>query len=341
MHRAIRVVALTTFVLLHAGSSPFGVHAAEKSKVVIGATVSLAYIPVHLASALGYYREIEDRLKVTVDVQMMNSGTDTMKALIARQADFTVQQGVEVIQVRAQAQDARILSTWINTGVIAVMVKPESPYTTVKDLDGKTWGITAFGAGVHLQSVSIAQAFGLDVGKVRFLPVAGGANYIPALQAGKVDAIGTGEPSISKMEYEKIGRALVDLYDPETTRKVFGGPVASSVLVTRGDVIKEHPELTQAVVAAHQKAVRWLLENRSNPDLVWSKLPASAQSAKAYGSSILRRITGAMSADGLTGEEAVAAVIKNLKDTDQIPANARLDPKDAFDNSFVRKAGGQ
>ncbi|MBI4580651.1 MAG: ABC transporter substrate-binding protein [Planctomycetes bacterium] len=312
--------------------------APAKSVVGLGVVNSLINMQLFLADSLGYFKEVEQKLNVKVELQNFNSSVDTGKALAAGQVDFIQNSGFDVVQRQLESQDFRVLATWSQTGIMAVMVKPDSSYKQVTDLAGKTWGVSALGAGTHTQSISIARTYGLDPNSVNFIGVAAGANYIPALRDGKVDVIAAGEPSVSQMEQENIGRALVDLFDPATARKVFGSDIVGWGLVSRGEVIDTYPEITQAIVTAHYKAEKWLIDNKDKPDLVFDKLPDVFKSARPAASRFVPRLVGSLAPNALTTEAMIEAQIKNLKDTDQIPKDAKVNVKATFNNRFVEQA---
>jgi NitT/TauT family transport system substrate-binding protein len=127
----------------------------------------------------------------------------------------------------------------------------------------------------------------LTGGDVLVLPTAN-ADQLSLFQQGKLDAVWTVEPWVSRLELEAKGRIFLEQTDAVTT-----------VLVTSVKFLKLHPAVVEKFKLAHQEITQWL---NDHPD------EAKAQVRAGLSAEMKREISPAL----------VASAWRRLKFTDQV-----------------------
>jgi ABC-type nitrate/sulfonate/bicarbonate transport system substrate-binding protein len=133
-----------------------------------------------------------------------------------------------------------------------LMARPE--FKTIKELSGKTIGVTAFGGGPDLVGRMMIQHFGLDPQKdVKF--VAGGSNEgrLMRMTQGLLDATVASFPwdfHGKKMGFNVLARS----------EELFTYPISGAIAHTKK--IKEKPNEIKRLIRAGIKANRYMRENR-------------------------------------------------------------------------------
>ena len=223
--------------------------AQETLSIRIGGTGNYGpVLPVIAAQELGLFK------KAGVDAQFTNfsGGSASMEGLAAGEVDLinyfppglalARQRGVEATIVGAGTLTPR---GW------AIMVKRDSDITDLKQLIGKTIGITANGSTTDFFALWAAKQAGGDFVRV---PVGGGA-LIPSLMNGNVVAISGYPPLTYKLELSGDGRILVDLGRAME-------PNLPDVWIASDKIIKENPEAVRRGLVGLYSAVQYMKANR-------------------------------------------------------------------------------
>lgn len=232
-------VALLGIFLLHTS-----VHAVDKIR--ISTPADAAHFTMHLAQKRGFLKEEGFDAEVIVI-----SGPVANVALSNGDTDYFSGFG-SALRAILQGLPLRIVACYRPTPHFMLQSRPE--FKSVKDLKGKTIGITVFGGGPDLVGRLIIKHFGLDPDKdVKFVPGGTGEGRYIRMQQGLLDA------TIATVPTDYLGRKMgfpVIVRSEDLFTYPFSG------LTTHIKKIKEKPEEVKRVIRAGIKANRYMRENR-------------------------------------------------------------------------------
>ncbi len=271
-------VALLGIFLLHTG-----VQAADKIR--ISTPGDAAHFTMHLAQKRGFLKEEGFDAEVIVI-----SGPVANVALSNGDTDYFTGFGSALRSI-LQGLPLRIVACYRPTPHFMLQSRPE--FKSVKDLKGKTIGITAYGSGTELVGRMIIKHYGLDPDKdVKFVPGGTGEGRYIRMQQGLLDA------TIATVPTEYIGRKMgfpVIVRSEELFTYPFSG------LTTSIRKIKEKPDEVKRVIRAGIKANRYMRANRDGtiPILMSTYRLDKEVAAAAYDSFIKGfNLDGSMPEDG-------------------------------------------
>lgn len=167
-----------------------------------------------------------------------------------------------IFAAAAKAKVAVVASSKGNVTSDAILVLPDSPIKTVKDLRGKTIGV-AKGSSAHGQVLYNLRANGLSTKDVK-LSFLQPADAYGAFNQGQIDAWAVWDPYTSQARIESDARVIVD-----------GSETANgySFLVAGTDALSD-PGVNTALrdyVVRHAKAERWADTHRADWAKTWAK----------------------------------------------------------------------
>lgn len=217
----------------------------------------------------------------------------------------------------------RVVVGFINNWPLTLIAQPE--YRSVKDLKGKTLGVSSYGATPDVAARLIFKHFGVDPEKeIKALALGSDAARITALKQKVVDVIVISPPADAQME--KLGfNVLAKAYE------LFNFPYLGIGSHTRK--IKERPDEIKRVIKATIRANRFIRESREESVRIlveWGKV----EWEYAYASyDALRNL---FNADGAVPEDGLRLVI------DQARRNAKITrevtPAEVVDLALLREA---
>ncbi len=256
----------------------------------------------------------EQRLGPDVTIQWFafNAGPSAMEAVFAGSIDLTYVGPNPALNayIRSRGDEVRVLAGAAEGGAALVVNG-----TTVKraaDLKGRRLATPQLG---NTQDVAARvwlkqQGFRVTLtgGDVAVLPTAN-PDQLGLFSQGKLDAVWTVEPWVSRLELDAGAKVLVDQSDAVTT-----------ILVASVRLLREHPQLAEKFRAAHAELTAWIRAN-----------PAAAQAEVRAGLSAetKREISAAL----------VASAWRRLRFTDQVTqVQLASVVKDAQAVGFLRDA---
>jgi NitT/TauT family transport system substrate-binding protein len=217
----------------------------------------------------------------------------------------------------------RIVAGFLDNWPMTLIAQPE--YKSLKDLRGKTLGISSFGATPDIGARLMLKQAGLDPDRdIKVLALGSDAARLTALKQRVVDVVVISPPADVQMEKQGY-KILVRAYE------LFSFPYLG--LGTHTRKIKEKPEEIRRALKATIRANRFIRENREEAvrTLVdWGNIDADS----AYASyDALRNL---FNADGAIPEDGLRLVI------DQARRNAKIArdvaPAEVVDLTFLRAA---
>ncbi len=198
----------------------------------------------------GWY---EQRLGPAVSIQWFtyNAGPSALEAIFAGSLDLTyVGQGPALnAHFRSNGAEIRILGGAANAGA-ALVIKPDGPIKTAADFKGKKIATPQLANTQDISCRAWLKAQGFKVtqtgGDVLVLPTAN-PDQLGLFQSGRVDAVWTVEPWVTRLEREAKGKVFLEDTNVITTW------LASSV-----KFLKEHHDLATKIASANQELTDWI-----------------------------------------------------------------------------------
>jgi NitT/TauT family transport system substrate-binding protein len=227
-----------------------------------GKQIKLAYcsqllcgVPYEVARTAGHFKAHG------LDVQIVytRGGNAAMQALVGGAVDYAATALDVAIQAYANVgADVRRFAVTGRLPLFAVVAAPRtaSQIRSIKDLEGRTVGVTALGTADHALTLYLLKQAGADARKVQFATM--GVNLLEALRQGQIDVGLVQEPALTLLK-RSGARVLVNTMDLEDARHYLGGSYEfMGVAVRAPEIERRRPEmiaLTRALADA-LKALR-------------------------------------------------------------------------------------
>jgi NitT/TauT family transport system substrate-binding protein len=195
----------------------------------------------------------EQRLGPGVEIQWFafNAGPSAMEAIFAGSLDLTYVGPNPSLNayIRSRGDEIRVLAGAAEGGA-ALVVAGDGRIKTPADFRGRKLATPQFGNTQDVAARVWLKQQGFKVtqtgGDVWVLPTAN-PDQLALLAAGRVDAVWTVEPWVSRLEQEAGGRVFLEQPD-----------VVTALLVSSVRLLRDRPELAQKFRAAHIELTQWI-----------------------------------------------------------------------------------
>ena len=195
----------------------------------------------------------EQRLGPDVTVQWFafNAGPSAMEAIFAGSIDLTYVGPNPALNayIRSRGDEIRVLAGAAEGGA-ALVVAGDGRIKTPADFRGRKLATPQFGNTQDVAARAWLKKQGFKItqtgGDVFILPTAN-PDQLALFQTGRIDAVWTVEPWVSRLEQEAGGRVFLEQPDIVTT-----------LLVSSVRLLKDHPELAGKFRAAHAELTAWI-----------------------------------------------------------------------------------
>jgi len=231
-------------------------------------------------------------LGVTVNWSEINIGTRQAQALATGSLDVAgVINTSSVIIARSEGYPIKIIAGVARPSDVFALVAKRGGATSIKELKGKTVAGPK-GTVLHHLLAAALQKEGLSPADVRFLPM-----DIPqacsALLSGRVDAALLAASAViaAQKEGAKVLTTATGLVEPKL------------VMAANENFIAQRPDRLKAVIAAHDRAWRWIAENHEKAVALGAKVQGldTAEAERLFAWS---HFTQRLSASDVSGMEA-------------------------------------
>src|SRR5437016_1344903 len=284
-------------------------------------SISGSMVPPWAAHEAGIFR----KYGLQVEVIAMPSGIQGISALIAGEVAFVQIAGGTTAGAAVGGADVKIVATTVGTLLLNLVVRPE--IEKPEQLRGKNIGISRYGTSLHTGARIAMKHFGLEPGKdVAIVEIGSGDWIVGALQGGRVQAAVFGYPATGRAV--KLGNRLL-LHLPSLNI-----PYASTGVSTRGDIIRDDPDLVKHYLSAEVEAIALMKKDRAFTLKVLSKYLRTTD-ADLLAESYDIQITKYMMKVPLTTTEAVRSVLDEL--AERSPKAREQEASKFFDDRFVRQ----
>jgi NitT/TauT family transport system substrate-binding protein len=291
-------------------------HALERIRVAVS-NPNMPNLTVAMAQKSGLFRD------ETLEAEIIRMNPNVaITALATGDVDYCQLFGA-VVSGAIAGLPVRIVAGFLDNWPMTLIAQPE--YKSLKDLKGKTLGISSFGATPDVGARMMLKRAGVDADKeIKILALGSDAARLTALQQRVVDVVVISPPADAQMEKQGY-RILARAYE------LFNFPYLG--LGTHTRKIKEKPDEIRRVIKATIRANRFIRDNRDEAVralIAWGKVEREF----AYASyDALRNL---FNADGAVPEDGLKLVIEQAR------RNAKLTrevaPNEVVDLSFLREA---
>ncbi len=237
------------------GTSP--ARAAGKSIKLAFCSQLLCIIPYVVASHDGYFQ----KEGLEVELVYMRGGQAAMQALVGGAVDYAATALDVALQAYVHGGAVKRFAATGKLPLFALAVAPQSAAKigTLKDLEGKTVGVSGLGNADHALTLFLLKQAGADASKVQFATI--GTNLLEALRQGQLDAGMVQEPALTLI-VKAGGKILVNAMDTADARKYLGGDyefmgvavLAAQAEARRGEMAALARALENALLAVQQVA---------------------------------------------------------------------------------------
>jgi NitT/TauT family transport system substrate-binding protein len=308
---------------------------AEKLTLMTGGVTKIIYLPVTLASRLGYFRD------EGLDVEILSepAGVDTATELIAGAVqgavgfyDHTIDlqnRGLEVESVVVLGQAAGLVEL--------ASTRVATPMRTMADARGRRLGVTGFGASTYFLSRYLAQQAGLAANTYTVVPMGPDNGFVDAMTNGSIDAGMVEEPAASRLLAANAAHVLVDMRSIEGTRTALGGPYAGACLYAQRKWVAAHPDETRRLVRAVARALAFISTHSASD--IMAVLPKNfvGENEALYRQALAATIP-AFSRDGRMPDGAPQTVLGVLAAVDSSIEPRHVDLARTYTNRFADEA---
>lgn len=217
----------------------------EKVKLKVGYLNVMDDAQAMLAKDAGFY----EKHGLDVELQLFDSGTDLIKALVGGQLQAGVLGFTNAVTWADKGADIKVVGG-AQMGYHSILVRKDSGIKSVADLKGKRVASQQKGstADIVLTGVVLPQA-GLTTADVTMSYVSPSA-AIQSLAAGQVDAAFVFEP------YEQLAKATAEVEAIYEIGKVW--PFPCMVVITSGKMLSENRDAVNSLLDAQAEAIDML-----------------------------------------------------------------------------------
>jgi ABC-type nitrate/sulfonate/bicarbonate transport system substrate-binding protein len=283
-------------------------------------SISGSMVPPWAAHESGIFK----KYGLLVDVIATPSGVQGTNALIAGEVAFVQIAGGTTTGAAVGGADLKIVATMVGT-LLNLVVRPE--IEKAEQLRGKSIGISRYGTSLHTGARLAAKHFGLEPGKdVHIVEIGAGDWIVGALQGNRVQGGVFGYPATSRAV--KFGNRVL-LHMP-----TLNIPYASTGVSTRGEIIRDDPDLVRRYLSAQIEAIVLMKRDRAFALKVLSKY-LRTNDMDLLTESYDIQIAKYMMKVPLPTADAVRSVLDELAERN--PKAKDLDPNKFFDDRFVRQ----
>ena len=291
-------------------------HAAERIRVAVS-NPNMPNLTTQMALKRNFFKDEN----LEVEIIRMNPNV-AITALATGDVDYCQLFGA-VVGGAIAGLPVRIVAGFLDNWPMTLIAQPE--LKTLKDLKGKTLGISSFGATPDVGARLMIKQAGIDPEKdIKILALGSDAARLTALKQRIVDVVVISPPADAQMErqgYKILARAY----------ELFSFPYLG--LGTHLKKIREKPDEIRRVIKATIRANRFIRDNRDEAVralIAWGKVEPEF----AYASyDALRNL---FNADGAVPEDGLKLVIDQARRSAKV--TREVAPGEVVDLSFLRQA---
>jgi NitT/TauT family transport system substrate-binding protein len=304
-------------------------------KIMVGGMNKQIYLPNMLTKQLGFFKDYN------LDVTLIDegSGQASEEEVIAGNVEAGSGSYNHTIEIQPKGKFIeQVVQFQIAPGEAEVVdAKKADSIKTAKDMKGKNLGVTSIGSGTHTLTMAILGKAGIASTDAKYVPVGAGNTFIAGLQQQKIDAGMTTEPTISRAVKTGVGKVLIDLRTPESTRAALGGDYPFIGLFMKTEYVNSHKPVVQRLVNAYVKTLKWI--NTHTTQEIVDKMPADYYAGdKDLYTTALEAQKTVWTKDGKMPKEGAQTVLDISLAYVPDMKGAKVDIAKTYTNEFTNKA---
>jgi NitT/TauT family transport system substrate-binding protein len=293
-----------------------GALAADRIRISIS-SLDAAFLTSGVAFKRGFLKEEG----LDAELIRMNANV-SITALATGDIDYTMIFG-SVVRAAVRGLPMKVVSSFMDSSTHTLIARPE--YKSVKELRGKTLGVSSFGATADVAARMMFQKAGIDPEKdIKIIALGSDRARFTALKEGIVDVAVISPPA--DVEGKKMGFNVVARAYELFTFPFVGLGASNKKIKERGDEVKR-------AIKALIKANRYILSNRDGAIQTLAEWGRSDResAAGAYDGTIK-----VFNNDGSIPESGLKLVIEQSKQSLKI--DKPIAPEDVADLGPLREA---
>lgn len=281
--------------------------AAEPVKIALP-VLSLESMPIFVAQDLGLFK----KHGVEVDVITSRGGGEAMKAYISSEVNIVGTGFPEVGLMRAKGVDVMLYFAQTSRVPFALLGRADENIKSVRDLKGKTIGVTSPGSLTENLTRYFVMQAGLDPSHdVSLVSVGGGAELLGALKSKRADAVMVFEPFVTIAVKQGFANVVVDV---DQQLDAF----SSAPLSTSKAFLEKSPKEAKSLFDALAEAQQYIRTHKAEVPAIAKKRFPNANPAILQAA--LEHMYKVFSPDGKFSQA-------NIKQTEQICIDLKIMPK--------------
>jgi NitT/TauT family transport system substrate-binding protein len=308
-----RKIPLTVIALLSFCDAAF---AADRIRVSIS-SLDVAFLTGGVAFKRAFFKEEG----FDVELIRMNANV-SITALATGDIDYTMIFG-SVVRAGVRGLPVKVVASFLDSSTHALIARPE--FKSVKDLRGKTLGVSSFGATADVAARMMFQKSGIDPEKdIKIIALGSDRARFSALKEGIVDVAVISPPA--DVEGKKMGFNVVARAYELFTLPFVGLGATTKKIKERGDEVKR-------AIRALIKANKYILANREGAVQTlaeWGRTDRESAAA-AYDGTVK-----VFNNDGSIPEGGLKLVIEQSRQA--LKMDKPVAPEDVADLSPLREA---
>jgi NitT/TauT family transport system substrate-binding protein len=303
-------------------------------RIAVGGRAALDFLPIYLASALGFFREEG----VEVTLQDLASTAKALQALLGGSTDVAAGGFDGALQLSIEGKPIEAIAVLERWPPFAVVVAPQSARSlrTIPDLKGRVVGVSSPGSSTHRFLNYLLARNGMALSDISAVGVGVNFSMAAAVQHGQVDAAVAGPLGMALLSKESSPAVLADCRTQEGAQATLGTTnLPSSALMVRPEWARRHPEIARRVAGAARRGLAWMQAHSAED--IGNAMPQEykGQDTAMYLEAV-RAIRPVFSSDGLMPADGPGNVQRFLAVSDQRARGATIDLLKTYTNEFMR-----
>lgn len=300
--------------------------------LMVSGTAKMIYLPATLAQRLGYFRD------EGLDVELVSqpAGVDAESELLTGFAQGVVGFYDHTIDLQAKGKEVRAIVVFSQVPGEAEVVSTRLPATvqSMRDLRGRTLGVTGLGASTSFLTRYLMTQQGLSAGDYTMLPVGAERSFVTALRGGRIDAGMTTDPTVSRLVHSGEARVLLDLRTLENTRAALGGSYPAACLYLQTEWLEAHPDVAARLARAFVHTLRYMRTHGAE-DIAARMPPEFRRDHPELYTKALAAALPTFSTDGRMPDDGPPTVLRVLAASNTNARDKHIDLSRTYTNRFV------
>ncbi|MEV8469997.1 ABC transporter substrate-binding protein [Ralstonia sp. UNC404CL21Col] len=300
--------------------------------LMVSGTAKMIYLPATLAQRLGHFRDEG----LEVELLSQPAGVDAESELLTGFAQGVVGFYDHTIDLQAKGKEVRAIVVFSQVPGEAEVVSTRLPAAvqSMRDLRGRTLGVTGLGASTSFLTRYLMAQQGLSAGDYTMLPVGADRSFVTALRNGRIDAGMTTDPTVTRLVHSGEARVLLDLRTLESTRAALGGPYPAACLYLQTEWLEAHPDIAVKLARAFVRTLRYM--HTHDAEDIAARMPAEFRRdhPELYAKALAATLP-TFSTDGRMPDDGPPTVLRVLAASNANARDKHIDLSRTYTNKFV------